>query len=180
MKMKFNIHNLETASVESKPLLEKSLAGFGMIPNLHGVLAESPAVLQAYQELTGLFQKTSFDKEEITVVWQTINAEHECHYCLPAHTAVAHSMGVDGDVIEALSKKQELPNQKLKVLQETTLSLVKNRGKISETEINKFTDVGYNQQHVLEIILGISHKVISNYVNHLAQTPLDEPFKKFA
>jgi len=130
--------------------------------------------------LTGLFQKTSFDKEEITVVWQTINSEHECHYCLPAHTAVAHSMGVDGDVIEALSKKQELPNQKLKVLQETTLSLVKNRGKVSETEINKFTEVGYNQQHVLEIILGISHKVISNYVNHLAQTPLDEPFKKFA
>ena len=178
--MKFNIHNLETASTESKPLLEKSLAGFGMIPNLHGVLAESPAVLQAYQELTGLFQQTSFNKEEITVVWQTINAEHECHYCLPAHTAVAHSMGVDNDVIEALSKKAELPSQKLKILQETTLSLVKNRGKVSDVEISKFTEAGYNQQHMLEIILGISHKVISNYVNHLAQTPLDEPFKKFA
>jgi len=151
--MKFNIHNLETASAESKPLLEKSLAGFGMIPNLHGVLAESPAVLQAYQELTGLFQQTSFSKEEITVVWQTINAEHECHYCLPAHVAVAHSMGVDNAVIEALSKKAELPSPKLTVLQETTVSLVKNRGKISDAQINKFTDAGYNQQQMLEIIL---------------------------
>ena len=49
-----------------------------------------------------------------------------------------------------------------------------------KVEATKFTEVGYNQQHVLEIILGISHKVISNYVNHLAKTPLDEPFKKFA
>jgi len=135
---------------------------------------------KAYQELTGLFQQTSFSKEEITVVWQTINAEHECHYCLPAHVAVAHSMGVDNAVIEALSKKAELPSPKLTVLQETTVSLVKNRGKISDAQINKFTDAGYNQQQMLEIILGISHKVISNYVNHLAQTPLDEPFQKFA
>ncbi len=178
--MKFEVFTLETAPEKSKPLLEKSLAGFGMIPNLHGVLAQSPAVLQAYQELTGLFQKSSFDKEEITVVWQTINAEHECHYCLPAHTAVAHSMSVDSDVIEALSKKTKLPNEKLTVLQETTLTLVRNRGKISEAEINKFAQAGYSQQHILEIILGISHKVISNYVNHLAETPLDEAFKKFA
>lgn len=94
-----------------------------MIPNLHGVLAESLAVLQAYQELTTLFQQTSFNKKEITVVWQTINAEHECHYYLRAHTAVAHSMGVDNEVIEALSKKSELPSQKLKVLQDKTRHL---------------------------------------------------------
>ena len=71
--MKFNIHNIETASEQSKPLLEKSLNGFGMIPNLRGVLAESPAALEEYQELTRLFTQTSLNKEEITVVWQTIN-----------------------------------------------------------------------------------------------------------
>jgi len=89
-------------------------------------------------------------------------------------------MGVDGNVIDALSNKTELPTQKLNVLQATTISIVQNRGKISDAEINAFTEVGYSQQHMLEIILGVSHKVISNYVNHLAQTPLDEPFKKFA
>ena len=33
--------------------------------------------------------------------------------------------------------------------------------------------------HLLEIILGVSQKVMSNYVNHLAQTPVDAAFNKF-
>lgn len=177
--MKFSIHSIETAPEQSKPLLEKSLKGIGMIPNLHGVLAESPAVLEAYQELTRLFTQTSFSKEEITVIWQTINAEHECHYCLPAHFAVAHSMGVDADVIDALQRKSDLPTEKLRVLKETTLTLVRNRGRIDAADIQKFAQVGFTKQQLLEVVLGISHKVISNYVNHFSETSLDEPFKKF-
>lgn len=177
--MKFEVFTLDNAPEQSRPFLEKSLAGFGSIPNLHAVLAQSPAVLEAYQQLTGLFQKTSFNKEEITVIWQTINVEHECAYCFPAHTAVAHSMGVEPSVIEALRNKSDLPSEQLTVLQQTILSLVKNRGKVSEAELNEFMQAGYNQQHLLEIILGISHKVISNYVNHIAETPLDDAFKKF-
>ena len=177
--MKFEVFTLDTAPEKSRPFLEKSLAAFGSIPNLHAVLAQSPAVLEAYQGLTGYFQKTSFNKEEITVIWQTINIEHECAYCFPAHTAVAYSMGVDEEVIQALRNKAELPSEKLVILQQTTLSLVKNRGKISAAEISQFAQAGYNQQHIMEIILGISHKVISNYVNHIAETPLDESFKKF-
>ena len=43
-----------------------------------------------------LFQhETSFDKDELTVVWQTINVEHACHYCVPAHTGIAKMMKVD-------------------------------------------------------------------------------------
>ena len=85
------IHSIESAPQESKTSLEQSVKAFGMLPNLHGVLAESPATLEAYKTLHGLFStKTSFNKEELTVVWQTINVEHECHYCVPAHTGIAH------------------------------------------------------------------------------------------
>ena len=76
----FMIHDLDSAPEGSKPLLENSLKGFGMIPNLHGVMAEAPSVLEAYQQLHRLFQDSSFSNDELTVVWQTINVEHECHY----------------------------------------------------------------------------------------------------
>jgi len=91
----FTFHTIDTAPAESKPLLEDSVQAFGMIPNLHAVMAESPAVLKAYKELHAAFQSTSFDKDELTVVWQTINVEHECHYCIPAHTMIANMMSVD-------------------------------------------------------------------------------------
>ena len=177
--MKFALHTHETAPAESQPLLEKSVKNFGMIPNLHAVMAEAPALLEAYQASHEIFQKTSFDADELTVVWQTVNVEHECHYCVPAHTAIANSMKVDSAVTEALRNRTPLPNARLQVLHLTTLALVRNRGKLSEAELADFFGEGYERRQLLEIVLGISQKVMSNYVNHLAETPIDAPFQKF-
>ncbi len=177
--MSFDLHTKETAPENSQNLLDNSLKSFGMIPNLHAVMAESPAALEAYQNLHSLFQQTSFDAEELTVVWQTINIEHECHYCVPAHTAIAHTMKVDATIIDALRNKTDLPTEKLQVLRRTTLALVKNRGRLSPSDIQAFKEAGYKNQQLLEIVLGLAQKIMSNYTNHLADTPLDEPFKKF-
>ena len=177
---KFTIHNMDSAPVDSKPLLEKSIKGFGRIPGLHGVLAEAPGLLEGYQLLHSLFQDSSFNNEELTVVWQTINVEHECHYCVPAHTGIAHMMEVDPTLTEALRNREAMPTEKLQVLHDTTLLLVRNRGKLTEAEVSAFYAVGYEQRQLLEIILGLSQKVISNYVNHLANTPVDKVFEKFA
>jgi len=178
--MRFKLHTRETAPADSQPLLDNSLKTFGMIPNLHAAMADAPAVLEAYQMLHKLFQQTSFDAEELTVIWQTINVEHECHYCVPAHSAIAHMMKVDSSITDALRNRSELPTKKLQVLHLTTLALVRNRGRLSEEELTAFFEVGYENRQLLEIILGVSQKVMSNYVNHIASTPVDEPFQKFA
>ena len=109
---KFKIHNLETAPETSKALLEQSLKSNGMIPGLHGVLAESPELFEAYQTLHKLFTQSSFNAEELTVVWQSINVEHECHYCVPAHTGIAHMMKVDAALTEALRNGEPLTTEK--------------------------------------------------------------------
>ncbi|MCV5838426.1 carboxymuconolactone decarboxylase family protein, partial [Escherichia coli] len=67
-------------------MIENSVKAFGMLPNLHAVMAEAPTLLEGYQVVHELFQQTSFNAEELTVVWQTINVEHGCHYCVPAHS----------------------------------------------------------------------------------------------
>jgi alkylhydroperoxidase family enzyme len=174
------VHNIESAPEESKPLLEGSLKGFGMIPGLHGVLASSPQLLKAYQTLHELFTNTSFNPEELTVVWQTINVEHECHYCVPAHTAIAGMMKVDEAITEALRNETPLADSKLEALRTMTLTIVRNRGNVSQADLDAFYAAGYSEQQVLEIILGVSQKVISNYTNHIAHTPVDAPFEKFA
>jgi len=178
--MLFELYNKETAPSDSQTLLDNSLKAFGMIPNLHAIMAEAPELLEGYQILHQLFQKTSFDAEEITVVWQTINVEHECHYCVPAHTSIAHMMKVDSAVTDALRNRTELPTKKLQTLHLTTLALVRNRGYLSEEELAVFFEAGFEKRQLLEIILGVSQKVMSNYVNHLAETPVDKAFQKFA
>ena len=176
----FTLYTAENAPEESKPLMADSVAAFGMVPNLHAVMAEAPTLLKGYQVLHDLFQKTSFNAEELTVVWQSINVEHECHYCVPAHSAIAASMKVDQDVVDALVNQTPLANPKLETLRETTLAMTRERGVISDEQIEKFFAAGYGKQQLLEIIVGLSQKVMSNYTNHLADTPIDEPFKKFA
>ncbi|WP_328185401.1 carboxymuconolactone decarboxylase family protein [Marinobacter sp. OP 3.4] len=176
----FTIHNSDTASEVAKPLLENSRKAFGRIPSLHGVMAEAPGLLEGYQKLHGLFMQTSFDATEQTVVWQTINVEHECHYCVPAHTGIAKGMKVPDDVIEALRNETPLPNGKLEALRTFTLAMTRKRGNVSDEDLDAFYQAGYGQRQVLEVILGLSQKVMSNYVNHIAETPIDEPFQKFA
>ncbi|MCV6593787.1 MAG: carboxymuconolactone decarboxylase family protein [Silicimonas sp.] len=177
----FTAHDLDTAPAASKPLLEKSLAAFGRIPGLHAVMAESPAHLEAYQVLHGLFaNQTSFDADELTVVWQTINVEHACHYCVPAHTGIAKMMKVDDAIIEALRNETPLPSPRLEALRTFTLQVTRRRGHVSDADVQAFLDAGFTRQQILEVILGLAQKVMSNYVNHLAETPVDQVMQQFA
>jgi alkylhydroperoxidase family enzyme len=174
------IHTIKSAPESSKSQLEESVKSFGMLPGLHGVLASSPQILTAYKTLHELFLNSTLDAEELTVVWQTINVEHECHYCVPAHTAIANMMEVNSALTEALRNQEAMPNEKLQILQDTTLSIIRNRGRISDSELEAFYAVGYGERQVLDIILGVAQKTISNYTNHIANTPIDVPFQKFA
>jgi hypothetical protein len=88
-----------------------------------------------------LFVASSFN-EELTVVWQTINVEHECH-CVPAHTAIAGMMKVDNDITEALRNRTPLANSKLETLRNMTLSMVRNRGNVSQEDLTAFYAAGY-------------------------------------
>jgi alkylhydroperoxidase family enzyme len=173
------VHDIESAPEGSKPLLENSLKAFGMVPGLHGVLASAPKALEGYQVLHQLFTETSFNNDELTVVWQAINVEHACHYCVPAHTGIANMMKVDEAIIEALRNETPLADEKLEALRTFTLSVVRNRGNVTQEDLDAFYAVGYGEQQVLEIILGLAQKTISNYTNHIAHTPVDDAFKKF-
>ncbi|MFQ1699403.1 carboxymuconolactone decarboxylase family protein [Loktanella agnita] len=176
----FKIHTVETAPESGKPLLEKSLKANGRIPGLHGTMADAPPLLAAYQVAHEQFMATSLTNEEKTVVWQTINVESNCHYCVPAHTGIAKMMQVDDAITEALRNETPLPTAKLEALRTFTLALIRDRGFVADADTQAFLDAGYTETNILEIILGAAQKLMSNYTNHFAKTPVDQVFQKFA
>ena len=89
-------------------------------------------------------------------------------------------MKVDDSISESLRNETPLENPKLEALRAMTLNIVRNRGHVTSEELQAFYDAGYEERQVLEIILGLSQKVISNYTSHIANTPVDAPFQKFA
>ncbi|MGX9417615.1 carboxymuconolactone decarboxylase family protein [Vibrio sp. RC27] len=176
----FKIHTMDTVPAESKEFAENSFKANGRLPGLHGVMAEAPGLLEGYQILHKLFVESSFDVDEKTVIWQTINVEHECHYCVPAHTGIAHMMGVDPSLTEALRNSAPMPTERLQVLHDTTLAMTRERGYLSQEQVDRFFAAGYTQRQMLELVLGQAQKLMSNYTNHLAETPVDAVFEKFA
>jgi alkylhydroperoxidase family enzyme len=88
-------------------------------------------------------------------------------------------MGVSDDISEALRNETPLPSDRLEALRAFTVSVVRDRGNVDNDTVQIFLNAGFTRRHILEVILGVSQKVMSNYINHLAKTPVDAPFKKF-
>jgi AhpD family alkylhydroperoxidase len=169
----FKVHDESSSPEASKPILAQVKQGFGMIPNLERVMAEAPALLAGYVHLWNLFDTTSLTPIERQVVYQTANFENECGYCIPWHTKLAQVLGMPESEIEALRDGSGLSDTKLEALRRFTRTLITERGKASRDDIEVFFSAGYSHQQALEVILGIAIKVMSNYTNSIAETPLD-------
>ncbi|MEO1009314.1 MAG: carboxymuconolactone decarboxylase family protein [Planctomycetota bacterium] len=171
----FTVHTPESAPEATRPLFERSKSEFGMLPNLHAVMGESPELLDAYQTLWGLMQKTSFSPLEQQVVMQTANVENECHYCVPAHGTMVLGM-TDEATARALAHGEPLGDAKLEALRAFTLDVLRTKGRPSKDATEAFFAAGYGTKQALEVVVGLATKVLSNYTNALAGTPLDAPF----
>ncbi|YAF98620.1 MAG: carboxymuconolactone decarboxylase family protein [Nodularia sp. CChRGM 3473] len=177
--MEFTIHTIETAPEASKEALIHAKATFGLIPNLEGILAEAPAALKGGMALWDLFETTSFTPIEQQVIYLTANYEHDCRYCMAAHSGLAKMIGITHEDLEALRQGQPLVDQKLQALRLFTKRMIEARGWVNDQEITEFLAAGYTKQQVLEVILGIAVKIIHNYTNHIAKTPLDKAFQPY-
>jgi AhpD family alkylhydroperoxidase len=175
----FTTHTHDSAPAESKAQLESAQQRLGRIPNLYGVLAEAPIAVEAYDTLGSLLMQSSFTATERHVVWFTINAYHDCHYCMAAHTFLAQGEKVPEDVIETARAVRAYADPKLEALRVFTLNLVENRGWAAPEDLEAFLAAGFTKQKVLEIVVVIAHKVLSNYTNHIVDTPVDNVFKRF-
>lgn len=169
----FPLHEIDTAPDAANPILESAQEGFGMVPNLHKVLAEAPAALEGYATLWNIFDQSSFTPAERQIVYLTSNYENECRYCMAGHSVLAKAAGVSEDAIEAIREGDPIADAKLEALRAFTSKVVVNRGWVSESDVEVFLKAGFTRQQVLEVILGVAVKVISNYTNHVAETPLD-------
>ncbi|MFQ4142055.1 carboxymuconolactone decarboxylase family protein [Chlorogloeopsis sp. ULAP02] len=177
--MEFTIHTIETAPQDSKEALVHAQNTFGFIPNLEGVFAEAPTLLKSSMTLWDLFATTSFSSIEQQVIYLTANYEHECDYCMAAHSGLAKMIGMPVDYIQALRNGTPLNHPKLQALHHFTQRMIQTRGWIKDSEIEEFLAAGYNKRQVLEVILGIAIKIMHNYTNHIAQTPLDREFQPY-
>jgi uncharacterized peroxidase-related enzyme len=173
----FKLHETASAPAASAEILKGVEKAWGFVPNLHRVLAESPAALEAYSTLWGIAEKTSFSPVERNIVYLSIIYENECVYCMAGHTNLSRMAKVSDDAIMAVRDGRPIADAKLEALRHFAAVVTRNRGVVSPAEVAAFKKAGYGNQAVLDVLVLAATKLISNYTNHLAETPLDSFMK---
>lgn len=161
------------ATGEVKEIFDGPLKGKHL--NIFKGMANSPATLKSYLQLSGALAGGLFDAKEREVI-QLVSAEtNGCGYCLAAHTAIAKGAGLsEQQTIDA--RQGTLPGDaKLDALARFTQALLEKKGYPSKGDLDAFTGAGYTLAHAAEVVPNLALAFLTNYFNHFNDTPVDFP-----
>lgn len=179
---RLKVHTQDTAPEGSKARIEAVQKANGFIPNLIGVLANSPNALEFYQEVGKMNAAGSLDSKEIEVVQITAAAHNGCDFCLAGHTKLGKlKLNMPDEVLTALRHRTAIDdNKKYQALAQFTMQLIDNRGKVSDEQLENFKSAGYSDQNVLDVVMGVALATLCNYANNVAQTQINDELKPYA
>lgn len=171
--------SLQTAEGRTKEVLEAGKKSAGGIPNMYAGMANAPALLDTYLHGYQLFRSESgFTPAEQELVFLSIARVNECTYCVAAHSFIAGAVSKTPEqAVQAVRNDAPIADAKLAALSTFTQTMVSSRGKPTPDQLAAFLEAGYSENNVLEIILAIAVKTISNYSNHVLHTPVDAMFQ---
>ena len=172
----FPVLSLATAPEASKPALHNLQAAFGFIPNIAGVMAGSPFLIDC---LAALFQKVhggSFNEAQIQVLLLTNAVTNGAEWPVAFHTYLALQQGIPAADIETIRLGRLPANPETAALSRLTRTFIETRGRIAQTDIDPFIAAGFGPQHVLEVIAVAAASTITNYTANLTHPPLEAPF----
>jgi len=169
---------LDDAGPEALEVLQKAQKQVGFIPNMYALMVNSPGLLETYLDGYARFREHSgFTPAEQEVVFLTISRENSCDYCMAAHSMIADTMSkVPSEITEAIRDDTAILDVRMAALHHFTRHLFNSRGRPDPAEAEAFQGAGYSEAQILEIVLAIAVKTLSNYSNHLFHTPVDEMF----
>ncbi|WP_312511401.1 carboxymuconolactone decarboxylase family protein [Massilia sp.] len=178
---RLTLHTVDTAPEASRPFVEKALANNGFLPNLIGVLANSPQALQTYMTVSGINAETSLTLPEREVVQITAARIHGCDFCIAGHTAIALKKAqLPVDTVRALQQGQDTGDAKLDAVRVFSEAVIATRGNVAHEAYQAFLGAGYNEQQALEVVLGVSLATLCNFANSLAGSAINPQLQPFA
>ena len=175
---RFTVHTAQTAPIESRALLDGISRAFGFVPNLFAVFAESPAALQGALAMSEAFSRSTLSPLEQQLVALAVSEANDCQFCMAAHSTLAKRVvKADPALVAAARSREPLTDAKLDALVNFTRKIVEQRGVVADGDVAAFLAAGYTRAQVIEVLLGVGMKTFNNYVDHIAQVPLNDQFK---
>ncbi len=173
MTTQFVVPTRETVSPANQGIFDQLKKGLGMVPNLYATLAHSGTALGDYLTLQN--RKTSLSGKQREVINLAVSQVNECEYCLAAHTVLGKMAGFEPKQIIEIRGGRATFDTQLDTLAKFVRETVANRGKPSETAKAELFAAGYTAENVVDIVIAIGDKIITNYLHGITQVAIDFP-----
>lgn len=161
-------------SAASKRLLDALARDHGTVPNMYAVMGHSATALEGYLDFTAGMERGVFNQKELEAIKLTVSEENGCEYCIAMHSDLAEKVGFSAEEVTNI-RLGMIRDERLNALVLLTKEIVSTKGKPSEGFVEAFYAKGYSEKALVELVMVVGAKVISNYLNHLADTDVDWP-----
>lgn len=169
----FTVPTREEVSPANQAIFDNLQKGLGFVPNLYAYYAKNETALGDYLALQN--RKSTLKAKEREVINLVVSQGNGCRYCQSAHTVLGKMNGFTDEQILEIRAGSASFDAKLDALARFTKSVAENRGKATEESKNAFFEAGYTEANLIDVVLVIGDKIISNYIHNLTGFAIDFP-----
>ena len=160
-------------SPENQAIFDKLNGMLKFVPNLYATFAHSQNALGTYLALQNA--KSSLTSKQREIVNLVVSQVNECEYCLAAHTAVGKMVGFTEAQIMEIRHGRASFDPHLDALARFVREVAEKRGKVPAGATEAFLAAGWTEGHVVDVMMAIGDKIISNYLHSVTKIPVDFP-----
>ena len=169
----FKVPTREEVSEKNQTIFDNLQKGLGFVPNLYAYYAKNETALGDYLALQN--RKSTLKAKEREVINLVTSQINGCRYCQSAHTVLGKMNGFSEDAIIELRTGSASFAPTLNALAKFTASIVENRGKATKESKEAFFKAGYNEANLIDVVIVVGDKIISNYIHNLTEFDIDFP-----
>jgi uncharacterized peroxidase-related enzyme len=171
---RFHAISPESATGKTKTLLDAVNAKLGMVPNMMRAMANAPAVLDGYLNLSSSLSKGTLSARTREQLALAIGQANACDYCVAAHTAIGKTVGLTTEQIRD-SRQGTAVDSKTDALLRFANQLVQSQGRVTDGDIQAVRQAGFDDGAIAEVVAQVALNIFTNYFNHVAGTDIDFP-----
>ncbi len=167
----FTIPTREEVSENNQAIFDKLKGMIDFVPNLYAYYAHSETALADYLALQN--RKSSLRAKEREIVNLVVSEVNGCEYCQAAHTAFGKMQGFSAEEIMEIRRAEISFDPKFDALARFVKETAVDRGKPSKETVEKLFAAGYTEANLVDIVMVIGDKIISNYLHGITRIAID-------
>lgn len=171
--IQFEVPTRDQVSENNQAIFDNLKNAVGFVPNLYATYAYSDTALGDYLTLQN--RKTTLKAKEKEVINLVVSQVNDCRYCQSAHTAIGKMNGFTDEQILEIRTGRASFDAKLDALARFVRNITINRSKPDADVVEALFAAGYNRANLIDIIVVIGDKIISNFIHGTTQIPIDFP-----